>query len=132
MSWDSEPPSGTGWASPAPASPGPGTASTTLPELSSAPVHWLYLGIGSAVVGLALPFLTDSTWLAVIGWLLGGTVSIVLLGVFIHRDTRRRAAGWARSGEAASWLRFVLLVLATGAVVVNAWVIADAVARRQW
>lgn len=101
-------------------------------ELSSAPLHWLYLGIGVGAVGLAVPWVTDSPRLAVIGWFLGGTVSILLLAVFTHRDTLRRAAGWARAQRSVGPLRVALLVAATAAVVVNAWVIAEAVARSQW
>lgn len=108
------------------------TAGTSVPELSSAPVFWLYLGIGAALVGLALPFATDSPQIAVVGWLMGGTVSILLLAAFIHQDTARRANGWALADDSAAVLRVLLLVSATAAVVANAWVIADAVARHQW
>jgi hypothetical protein len=92
----------------------------------------LYLGIGAAAVGVGLPLVTDSPQIAVIGWLLGGILSILLLAVFIRRDTLRRAKGLARVSETAGVLRAALLASAAAAVVVNAWVIADAVARHEW
>jgi hypothetical protein len=104
----------------------------SLPEISSAPLHWLLLGIAAAVVGLVIPLFTDSHRLAIIGWLLGGTVSILLLATYLHFDLTRRSEGLSRDSAFAPWLRRLLLVLAAGAVTLNAWTIADAVARNSW
>ena len=131
MSWDSDPPNG--FDRPVSFDTGDSLgAPIVTPELTSAPLQWLYAGIAVSVVGFAVPFLTDSTPLAVVGWLLGGTFSILLLAVFIQRDTARRATGWATAGERTGVLRIALLVAAAAAVVVNAWAIADAAGRHQW
>lgn len=100
--------------------------------VSSPPVQWLHLGIGAAALGLAVRLVSDSPRLAVIGWLLGGIVALLLLAVFIRLDLRRRAAGFARDSAAEPWLRRLLVVLAVAAVGVNAWTIADAIARQSW
>jgi hypothetical protein len=101
-------------------------------HLSSAPLHWLGLGIVAGLVGLTIPLVTSSAKLSVAGWLIAGILPALTLAVFIHRDMERRAAGWARAAKSAAPLRIVLVLVAAAAVATNAWVIADAVARRQW
>lgn len=127
---------GGGWDTPQGSPPTvrgtPSTQGSSLPEVSSAPLHWLLLGIATAVVGLTIPLVTKSHPLAVVGWLLGGTVSILLLAIYLHRDLKRRGEGLSRDSALAPWLRRLLLVLAALAVTANAWTIADAVARNSW
>lgn len=143
MSWDAATPDGTGpdslsgatWRTPDASAYGPATPPPppgVTPELSTAPLHWLGCGIGAALVGLLIPILSPSAKLAVIGWILGGTISIIFLGVFVQKDVARRAAGWARTDNSSASLRVLLLGLAASAVILNAWQIADAVARREW
>jgi len=57
---------------------------------------------------------------------------VLFLAVFIQRDAARLARGWAQPSGGAVWLRNGLVVLAALAVVVNAWEIADVLARKQW
>ena len=117
---------------PVPGAATPPPATPTRSQVSSAPLHWLLLGITSAILGVAIPFVTESHPLAIVGWLLGGTISILLLGAYLHFDLKRRAEGLAGDSALAPWLRRLLLVLAAAAVGLNAWTIADAVARRSW
>src|SRR4051812_44580849 len=79
-----------------PVTPPPGAPSAPLPEVSSAPLHWLLLGIATAVGGLAIPLVTKSPPLAIVGWLLGGTVSVLLLATYLHFDLKRRGEGLSR------------------------------------
>lgn len=99
---------------------------------SRAPLQWLLLGIATATAGLAIPLLTKSHPLAIVGWLLGGMVSILLMAAFTHFDLKRRGEGLSRDSALAPWLRRLLLLLAAVAVALNAWTIADAVARSSW
>ena len=124
---------GEGWDTPhRPVISPPGAPSASLPEVSSAPLHWLLLGIAAAIGGLAIPLLTKSHPLAIVGWLLGGTVSVLLLATYLHFDLKRRSEGLSRDSVLAPWLRRLLLGLAAVAVTFNAWTIADAVARSSW
>ena len=138
-SWDGEPntgPTGGGWdTANAPAvrpSSGTGPGAPTPITVSGAPIYWLLLGIATAAGGLAIPLLTKSHPLAIVGWLLGGTVSILLMAAFTHFDLKRRGEGFSRDSALAPWLRRLLLSLAAVAVALNAWTIADAAARSSW
>lgn len=128
MSWDSGTDGGADWVTAPEAHPQAGQR----PELSDAPVGWLWAGIGAAVIGLGIPFLSGSLGFSILGWILGGMVAVLLLAVFLQRDAERRATGWARSSGSSGPLRVALLAVATAAVVANAWVIADVLARRDW
>ena len=133
-SWDAGSNSGSpdeGWGEGARPSRSAPTESA-LPVVSRAPVHWLFAGIAAALLGLAIPFASDALGWAALGWLLGGTVAILLLAVFVHVDLKRRSAGLARDSALAPWLRRLLIVLGAVAVAINSWTIADAVARGNW
>ena len=99
---------------------------------SKAPIQWLWGGLSAATVAFLLPLLTNSVWLSIVGWFLGGIVAIGLLGVFFNKDTVRRASGWAEESSLADILRVVLVFLAFAAVLLNSWAIADVLARREW
>ena len=147
-SWDVGPGSDPGsWDAPAPTpppaqgatatpAPGPGRASrpgpASGPGVSHAPIGWLLGGLAAAALGLLVPLVTHGLGPALVGWVLGGLVAIGLLGVFLSRDLQRRARGLAADSEVADWLRRLLVGLAVVAVALNAWHIADALARREW
>lgn len=141
-SWDVGPGSGDdSWDSPTPhpsqqspfqqapvtGAPGAGGA-----QVSHPPVLWLVAGLAAAVVGLLLPLVDTTLSVAAVGWALGGLVAIGLLGVFMSRDLQRRSRGMAADSGLADGLRRLLVVVAVAAVAVNAWFIADAIARGNW
>lgn len=134
MSWDSGPgtSSGSGWSSSGWSTPDASPADSVDMTPTSAPLHWLLLGIAVAGAGVALPLFDDSIPTAAVGWALGGVVALLLWGVFVVRDGARRAQGFALVSTAAKWLGPLLVVLAAGAVAINAWAIADELARRPW
>src|SRR4051794_18808802 len=111
-SWDGGPGMGSaggGWdtapASATIASDGRPPAASSPLAVSGPPLHWLLLGIASATAGLAIPLTTNSRPLAIVGWVLGGTVSILLLAAFSHLDLKRRGEGLSRDSALAPWLR---------------------------
>jgi len=116
---------------PAPA-PGPGRTRASALGVSRPPVAWLLGGLAAALIGLVLPLVQRTATVAAVGWVLGGLVAIGLLGVFLWRDLERRSNGLAADSAAADWLRRALVVAAVLAVALNAWVIADAIARGGW
>lgn len=132
-SWDAGSNSGSpddGWDDPS--QPRQDVRASAFPVVSNAPVHWLLAGIAAALLGVFIPAATDGLGLAALGWLLGGTVAILFLAVFVHVDLKRRSAGLARDSDLAPWLRRLLVVLAAAAVAANSWTMADAVARGNW
>jgi hypothetical protein len=100
--------------------------------VSQAPIVWLVAGLTAASLGLVIPLISRRPGLALIGWSLGGLVAVGLLGVFLWRDLERRSRGVAADSHAADWLRRLLVVAAVVSVALNAWVIADAIARGNW
>lgn len=140
-SWDVGPGSkGGAWDSPTSAVPQTSVADASVRSgssdsgihVSQAPIVWLLAGLTAAGVGLVLPLISHTLGLGVIGWSLGGLVAIGLLGVFHWRDLERRSQGMAADSQTADWLRRFLVVTAVGAVALNAWVIADELARANW
>lgn len=117
------------WDEPQPPGRGPGA---TPSGVTHPPTVWLLAGLLAAAVGLALPLLERDSIFSVAGWVLGGLVAIGLLGVFSARDLKRRTRGIAAESQLADWLRRLLVLLAIAAVALNAWVIADAIARGNW
>ena len=96
------------------------------------PIVWLAVGVGLAVVGAVLGLVFRSATWSVIGWLLSGPAAIGMLTVFVLADATKRQRLWYVPGQAAGWLRRGLVVSALVAIAVNAWIIADAVARGRW
>lgn len=96
---------------------------------SSAPLVWLLIGVAAAVCSIAVGLLTSSAGLATGAWALGGPVAIGLLAVFVNADNNARANPWYAESAVTSWGRRALVVLALVAVGLNAWTIADHVAR---
>jgi len=75
------------------------------------------LGLGSLAHGRPL--------LAVIGWVLGGFVSVSVLAWFTLTDSARRADAWYTSRPFPNVLRSCLLVSAVLVVALNAYQFAD-------
>lgn len=96
------------------------------------PLVWLGIGVGLAVVGAVLGLIFRSATWSVLGWLLSGPAAIGMLAVFALVDAARRQRLWYVPGQVAGWLRRALVVTALLAIAVNAWIIADAVARGRW
>ena len=146
MSWDfggSAPRGSGGWGDvpgPAPAAPPSGTSGFTgagfdsptplgsVPGAQHAPWVWLLLSLLSALGGLALR-LGDDWRLSAAGWACGGPLAIGLLAAFVTLDTRRRSDPWYAVAPALPWVQRLTVLVALVAVGLNAWIIADAVAR---
>lgn len=96
---------------------------------SSAPVTWLAAGVMAAAVAICVGLLSRSVNLAVGAWALGGPVAIGLLAVFVTTDNTARANPWYAESAVSVWGRRALVVFALVAVALNAWTIADHVAR---
>lgn len=94
-----------------------------------APLGWLFVGILAALAGLAIGVAWRSLLSAIGGWVLAGPVAIGLLATFLIKDAKGRQDPWYAIDGATPWLRRVLVVVALIAIAVNAWTIADAVAR---
>lgn len=98
----------------------------------SRPPHaWLYAGVAAAVLGVSLALLRDE-FAALMGWALGGLVTLMLWGVFIIRDGERLARGRAQTSGLTRPLQAAAVAMALVAVIANAWVFADLMARRPW
>lgn len=117
---------GSEWSSATPSSQEPVAQAWT----PSRPPHaWLYASAGAAVVSVALAGLGDEV-AAVAGWALGGLVALLLWGAFVIRDGERLARGRAQISGLTRPLQTTAVLLALVAVVANAWVFADLMARR--
>jgi hypothetical protein len=101
-------------------------------QTQSAPVLFLVVGLVLATASTAIALVADSATLASVGWVLGGPLAIGSLAVFLQIDTRRRLAPWYAETALVPWLRRGLVFLAILAVALNAWTIANAVARGTW
>jgi hypothetical protein len=95
------------------------------------PARWLLAAAGCVVAAFALgSFGGPRAYFWVLGWLVGGFVSIGLIAAFTLADSRRRADPWYTARPVLSYLRTALLALAIVAVALNAWRIADWASRR--
>jgi hypothetical protein len=111
----------------------PGTAPSGGPSSTvAAPLPVLAGGLLLAIAGMAVGLGVDSASLAVVGWTLAGPLAVGAFGVFLVSDVRRRAQPMYAESSAANWARRALIVLATAGVALNAWTIADALARGTW
>ncbi|WP_297005328.1 hypothetical protein [uncultured Corynebacterium sp.] len=124
-----------------PAGPG-GTASTALPmeDAPTAPVTpvtgpWAFIGAATAtavigiLLGIAAPFTgsaTDSLFhtLAIVGWVLAGILTFILLGLHTAKDTKRQAESFYVGTPAQKTLYRVSAGLACVGVIVTAVEIA--------
>ncbi|MEP7193219.1 MAG: hypothetical protein ABI903_10170 [Actinomycetota bacterium] len=93
---------------------------------------FLVIGLVLAAAGIVIGVASDSLILAGGGWMLGGPLAIGSLAVFLQVDTRRRSNPWYADSSIVPWLRRGLVFLAFLAVALNAWTIANAIARGAW
>jgi hypothetical protein len=96
---------------------------------ASSPVLWLVFGIALALLAITASVVTTSLTAAIAGWVLGGPAAIGLLAVFVSSDNNARANPWYAESAVAAWGRRALVLLALLAVGLNAWGIADYIAR---
>jgi hypothetical protein len=101
-------------------------------ETLTAPTLFLVLGLVLASAAILLGVVSDSLRLAGVGWVLGGPLAIGSLAVFLQKDAGRRSQPWYAESSLVPWLRRGLVFLAILAVALNAWTIANAVARGAW
>jgi len=101
-------------------------------ETQAAPTLFLAIGLALASVAIVIAVVSDSASFASVGWMLGGPLAIGCLAVFLQKDTRRRSQPWYAESSLVPWLRRGLVFLAILAVALNAWTIANAVARGAW
>lgn len=107
-------------------SPGPDAGSSAS---ASAPILWLIAGIVVALAATVLGFFWRELTGGIIGWVLAGPVAIGLLCLFALLDNKARQNPWYGEGALDAWLRRALVVMALVGIAVNAWTIADVVAR---
>ncbi|MDT4994076.1 MAG: hypothetical protein QOH97_3968 [Actinoplanes sp.] len=113
-----------------------GGGSTPAPDaLPSRPVGppagWLIGAAVSVAVGVVLGlFSGPAPWTCIAGWLIGGFAGVGMLAVFTLVDSRRRADSWYAVRPLAGRLRGMLVLLAIGAVALDAWRFADWWSRR--
>lgn len=101
-------------------------------ETQGAPTLFLVVGLAFAAGAIVIALVSDSATLASAGWMLGGPLAIGSLAVFLQKDTLRRSQPWYAESSLVPWLRRGLVFLAILAVALNAWTIANAVARGAW
>ena len=101
-------------------------------ETQAAPTLLLVVGLVFAAASIVIAVVSDSATLATVGWILGGPLAIGSLALFLQVDTRRRSQPWYADSSLGPWLRRALVFLAILAVALNAWTIADSVARGTW
>ena len=129
--WDSA--GSSGWDSPgtssaAPAAPDGGSAGSG--GSGSAP-RLVLVGAGLlALLAIARFFVVDSTGAAMVAWFVGGPVAIGLVALHIGMDVKRRADPWYAESPLDDVLRRVVIALTLLAVVLNAYTVADHLARR--
>jgi hypothetical protein len=94
------------------------------------PVGWLVAAAGCAAVSVFIGSLGQGhRVLPLLGWLLGGAISIGLLTVYSVRDGQKRADSWYVARAWVGQARAVVLVLAAAGVGLNAWWFADSISR---
>ena len=97
---------------------------------TSAPMIWI-AGAAACTVGSLIWFLlSKGAAMGVLGWLVAGPIALGLWAVFLMQDAKRRQTGWYRPNELAEWLRRGVVVVALVSVGLNAFHIADELARR--
>ncbi|WP_145229715.1 hypothetical protein [Rudaeicoccus suwonensis] len=108
------------------------TGTPALPQTATAPMPLIGGALLLAVIGLVVGLIWHGANAGVVGWLLAGPVAIIVVGVFLVVDGKRRGSGWYRPQELAPWLLRVSVVVSLVAVVLNAFSIANDVARGRW
>lgn len=96
------------------------------------PLVWLGVAGLLVVAGFVVFLLGEGATMGLVGWVLAGPAAMTALGVFVTQDARRAQTGWYRPSSAADWGRRAVVVLALVAVALNAFLIANDVARGMW
>lgn len=107
-------------------------ASVDFSSPATPPLHWLGVAGLLVVTGIGFFIAGHGATAGVIGWVLAGPVAITALGLFIIMDAKRAETGWYRPSVMADWGRRVIVLLALVAVALNAFLIANDVARGLW
>lgn len=96
---------------------------------ATAPLMWLIAAGACALASVVMFFVTKGATMGVVGWLLAGPVAIGLWAAFIVGDNARRQTGWYRPSDLAELLRRGVVGVALVGVALNAFHIANDVAR---
>lgn len=108
------------------------TAPVPLGSPASPPLQWLGLA-GLLLIGGFVVFLVGrGATMGVIGWVLAGPLAISVLGLYTVQDAKRAQTGWYRPSSTAEWGRRIVIVAALVVVALNAFLIANDVARGMW
>lgn len=107
-------------------------SSLDLTSPASPPVLWLGIAALLVAIGIGVFFAGHGATAGVIGWIVAGPLAITALGVFIVLDGKRAETGWYRPSSVADWGRRAVVLLALVAVALNAFLIANDVARGLW
>ena len=99
---------------------------------ASPPVLWLGVSGLLIAAGLGFFFVGPGATAGVIGWVLAGPLAISVLGAFVLVDAKRAETGWYRPSLVADWGRRAVILSALVAVSLNAFLIANDVARGLW
>ena len=93
---------------------------------------WLLIGVVLVLAAIVLALVSSSATLSVAGWLIGGPLAIGAVAMFTVADAKARQDAWYVGSDALAWARRVVVCAALIAVALNAWTIANAVARGTW
>lgn len=99
---------------------------------ASPPLVWLAASGLLVAAGLGLFFVGPGATAGVIGWVLAGPLAISVLAAFVLVDAKRAETGWYRPSLLADWGRRVVILVALVAVSLNAFLIANDLARGLW
>ena len=99
---------------------------------ASPPILWLAAAAACVLTSLAVFTTTNGATMGLVGWLVGGPAAIGAWGIFLVADKSRRLSGWYRPSVVADWMRRAVIALALVAVALNAFHVANDVARGTW
>lgn len=108
---------------------GGGLPTQTGPSLNPVgpPTALLVIAGALAILGTAIAVVFWGQWPSVIGWVLAGPIAIVMTGLFVTRDTQRRAEplylrpGWVSAAYTAV-MALVVIGVIVGATAFAFWV----------
>jgi len=108
----------------------PGRSGSIIP--AGPPMLWLQVASALVIAGLVVFAVARGATLGLVGWILAGPLAIGALAGYTVADGRRRLDGWYAPSLLAEWQRRMTIVAALVVVALNAWRIADDVARGVW
>lgn len=92
----------------------------------------LLAACAAALVGLLVAVIWGGATGGLVGWLIAGPVAIVLIGLCLASDAKRRGTGWYKPSDLMPWLLRGAVLLAFAGVIAGAWAVASDVARGRW